>query len=512
MTGRRQGREALLWAAGVFWLQALLLLPLLDIYLSTLQDEGLVAAHAGRVALGQAPFRDYYTRFMPGTDWALGLCFRLLGQHLWVLRGYLIVSVSLLAASLEWFSCRILPRRWSELPALLFLCVGAQVWPVVSFHWDAGLTAMLALCALYDRRDFLCGLLCGLTVLFLQTKGLAVCLGIGLTLLPQPRRLLRVVGGAAVPGALFVGWLLALGIFPSFWQQTVVYSTTSYVASQSVPFSLEPIVQELSALGQGLAAFTPSLAWTHWFVISLAMTAVDGIKFAGYYPVLLAGVIWLLWRRTRLEEAVIALILVLALASLFDLARPNRYRLNLQSPLWNPLLVCLIYRAPRRGVLAGCVLVPFLVHGADNVLSWSDYRYPVLFPRGAVRCQTPGLAAVLNDLSGQVQGAAPADTPMLGFSEVPFLMWMLGHPNPTRLDEVLPLITPPPEVELCSREVAGADLILFSPLDPRLSGDYPRLSPAEVAAEQERLRQLLTRGCQLVVDRPLYQVYVRSKR
>ncbi|MEW6277241.1 MAG: hypothetical protein AB1758_01365 [Candidatus Eremiobacterota bacterium] len=525
----RIGREALFWSAGVFLLQVMLLWPAREAYLG-LQDEGFVASVASRVCHGEMPYRDYFTRAMPGTDWLLGLSFRVLGEQLWVLRGYFALMAGLLAASVQWFSCRLLPRGWSELPAILFMSLGVQAFPLANCQWDASIFSLLALTVLAERRRVgalvLAGVLCGVTVLFIQTKGVATCAGAGLLVLLEPlpwrqrlRNLGGLVAGALVPGALFTAWLLSVQLLGAFLTMAIGVNLNAYVELQSVPYSLSPLWEELRVLAEGLTRIGSggTLAWTLWFFRALAFAVVDWVKFGGYYPVLLAGAV-LAFRRARSrpwtvqDSALVGLVLVLCLASALDAARPNRYRLNLQSPLWNPLLVYCLWRLTRfRSVLTGVVLAAYLAHGLDNLTGWWRYRYPIAFPRGVLRAEDPRLAALTGRLVADVLQSAPPGTPVFIFPDLMFAAWLLDRPNPTRLPEAIPLMYPEQEFVLAREALyrqPSACLVYF-PLDPHLGGDYPRIEPARFAAEQERLHRFFTEGCRVSAETPAYRVYVR---
>jgi hypothetical protein len=518
-SSRRQGASLWLSVAAVVLLQALLVWPSLSCLLDSLQDEGAVAGAASRVLHGQVPFRDFVSRMMPGTYYTVAAWLWCFGETIGALRGYFFFTACLLAGLVQLISCRILPARWSELPALLFLATGVQFFPFASFHWDTTIAALLAIAILWGSlprgpwREVLAGVACGLSVLFLQTKGLATCVGCGLSLLllrrPALPALGRLIAGAALVGVPFVLGLLASQAWSPFWAQTLGITRGNYAVFQRAPFSTAVVWSQLGSMlnGTGQLAFPPTAAQLWWLLAGWSFALVDVVKYAGYYPVLLFGLLYVAQRwskdRDRLsvsEAHLLTLTLVLSLASLFDLVRANRYRLVLQMPLWSVLLAVLLLWLYRRyarlaTVLTATVALIFSLHALDNALGWSHYRYPVRSPRGLLWASHPGIANRANAALRTMETVPPGQ-PVLGFPDVPLFLWLSGRPNPTHLDELFPVLTPRPELEAAIETVARSQppLILFFPLDPRLGGDYPALPPELMAREQEWLRRSLTEG------------------
>ena len=522
---RRRGTSLWLSVAAMVLLQALLVYPSTSCLLDSLQDEGAIAGAASRVLSGQAPFRDFVSRMMPGSYYTVGIWMAIFGQTIAALRGYFLLEACLLAGLVQLLSCRILPPRWSELPALLFMATGVQFFPLASFHWDASIASLAAILVLWGqpgaasaqitaRRDVMAGILCGASVLFLQTKGLATCLGCGLSLLLARRPALpalgRLVAGAAIPGLPFVAYLLGSGSWGPFWAQTLGITKGNYALYQKVSFSTDVVWSQLGGMVEGTRTlpFPPSGAQLWWLARGWSFALVDLVKYAGYYPVLLLVLAYLARRwwteRENLSSAerhLLALSLVLGTASLFDLVRANRYRLVLQTPLWSVLLaflLCLLYRRWRRPglTLAISIAAVFAVHGLDNALGWTGYRYPVRTPRGVLFASHPAIAARAQATMDVVQQATRPGDPLVGFPDVPLFVWLTGHPNPTHLDELFPVLTPRPDLEEAVRAVAATrpPLLLFFPLDPNLGGDYPALPATLMAQEQEWLRSSLTKG------------------
>ncbi len=512
--------------AVAFGLQVLVLVGPFQSQVSMIHDEAYVLECSSRMVRGELPYRDFATRFTPATNWLLNAVFSTVGETVVAMRLYFVLMAALLAATIQWFSFRLLPRGWSELPTLLFLCLGVQEWPIVSFHWDATIFTLLALGVLADRwrktspngirRLFLSGFLCGLAVLFLQTKGLATCLGAGLLLLLEPlsgarkaRNIGVLIAGAALPGVAFLLWLSVNGILEHFFARAITFNTSRYLILHRSYLDLSPIWNEFAVLAQGWSSFgQPTLAaWWSWCWRATAFTGVDLVKFAGYYPLLALASLLAVWRRVRArtfevsDAAFLGALLALLLASLFDFGRPNRYRLHFQAPLWNAVLIYSLYSLYRwrrwlGASLTGLVAATYLLHGLDNLLSWKAYRYPVDFPRGRLYFNDPRLASYLNQLSQSLSALVPRGSRVYAFPVQNLLVWLQGYSNPTIYLETVPVLYSQEEFVNARRQIEEGKVqwLIYSPLDPGLNGDYPNVSPQEFARDQEWARQMLTEG------------------
>lgn len=497
----------------VFSLQFLCAYPMRNIYLS-LQDEGNILAWASRMRAGQIPFEDFHTRFMPGTGVLLRLCFDVFGETIEVARGYFMISISVLAVVIWLLGTKLMSRQWAALPVLCFLAVGAQVWPMLSYHWDASITALLALLLMVrvqkTRWTLLgAGFLGGCTVLLLQPRGVAICLTLGILALykaPRGRRLSLVIAGAAIPGALFVSWLVIHGLFAAFWEQAVLYNIRSYSETQRYPFEWGLPLQQAAVVGSGLASFgTIDLTvWLLWFGKAVSFGIVDFVKYFLLVPVIVITAVVAVRGRESLtqekKQLLLGLVVLLLASTYLTWTRATRYHLNFLTPAWYPLFFFLLWRAShyrRRLVhfVTAVIAAAFLVHGLDNWTSWSGYRFPVSFRRGLLYSNDPKFAqdsqALTSLLSQKFQ-----TKPVFGFPEIPMVLWLSGTRNPTSFESLVPLFFSDSLFEQARREIQAAAPcgVLFRPSAGGLAGNYPAM-PVEMyeRSEREKLR-LLTGG------------------
>ncbi len=528
-------RRALLLVFLAFFLQVVTLLGAFQSQVGLIQDEMFVVECSSRMMRGEYPYRDYVTRFMPGANWVLNGFFRTFGENLVAVRLYFILMAGFLAASLQWFSMKLLPRGWSELPTALFLCVGIQAWPMLSFHWDATIFSLLALATLAPARTpkrlLGAGVLCGITVLFLQTKGLATCLGGGLMLLLEPipfrarlRHLGLLIAGAAAPGILFVLWLALNGLTEAFFFRAVGFNASRYLVLHRAPLDFSPLGQDLAIVAQGVQNLGQPTwdAWADWFWKASSFAAVDFLKFGGYYPVLLGGAVLAGIQARRKPwspqvTAFVGLILVLLLASLFDFGRPNRYRLHFQAPLWDAVLAYLLYTLSGHArktarTLTVLILVPFVAQGLAAILSWGEYKYPVDFPRGRLYFGDARLAGHLQQVHALLESSVPPQAPLFAYPQQNVLPWLEAHPNPTRFPETIPVLYAREDFEEVARELTALKVpyILYTPLDPHLNGDYPGVKPEDFEREQNWARDLLAQEYEKVFETPDSILYRRK--
>jgi len=150
-------------------------------------DELHYFLHAVRMMHGQAPYRDFFTFVLPGTDVLYVAVFRIFGVHQWVAAGCVITVGLLLTAIITLISSTVL-RGWKVmLPGLLFLVFDFNSFLDATHHWWSSL-AILAAGALLltrrsDRRIVAAGFLCAVAAFFTQTAGAFGLFGIALYLM-----------------------------------------------------------------------------------------------------------------------------------------------------------------------------------------------------------------------------------------------------------------------------------------------------------------------------------------
>ncbi|MBK9064717.1 MAG: hypothetical protein IPL89_16230 [Acidobacteria bacterium] len=322
-------------------------------------DEGNTLCAATRVLAGETPYRDFWSLHPPGTTWLLAGAFRVFGATLGVERAVKIGVVAL-AAVLLFLLARLAARTgWAAASALLFVVLPTQTLSLRSR--DAGLVlvlaTLLAACAPTDRprrRALVAGLLAGLTFWFKQdfvgAAAVAGAIAVGTSAAlsaPLGRKLRATLFDALIPFAVglsiglatLAATLAVRGTFKEFFEQAILFPTSSFGRFRSIPLSLR-FEQVAEAFGRGIssnvalnAAAVPIL-FVAVLVAALAGAACGGVALrrgaggtAASASVLLASSVagFLLlaapWQRADLEHLNPAL--ALALVALAALAGPR---------------------------------------------------------------------------------------------------------------------------------------------------------------------------------------------
>ncbi len=179
-----------LLAAMIFLYSLLFVLPFIPIDHNI---DGLTyVADGKRMFEGQVMYRDFFQFSTPGTALIYFFLFKLLGIRLWIPD----VALLVLGVGLAWIGLVIAQNVMR--PSLALLAITIFLVGIYrnlldpTHHWYSLLTATAAIAALMERRTpariTAAGFLCGLTVCFTQSYGLAVTAGIGAFLWWESRR------------------------------------------------------------------------------------------------------------------------------------------------------------------------------------------------------------------------------------------------------------------------------------------------------------------------------------
>jgi hypothetical protein len=396
-------------------------------------DEGLMLAWAGRIADGQAIYRDFWCNYMPGQPLLLAGLAKLFGPSLlaWrVLRLAIDVAVALLAYVL-------VRRRASEGWALAgwLAAAGAMAFPTGPGPNATALALGLGAIALAPRRALGAGALAGLACFFRVEIGVACAVG---AVLESPAARARVAGAAAGVAALTLApFVIALG---------------GYMLPQTAGFADEQRLQRLPFPVTPHVGLDPNKLLEFWMPLILVLGCVA----------------WLAVGRRRWALA------PLALAGLgYLLARADEFHLVPLSVALAVMLACAAaVRAGAARVVLGVALALIAAHGIERQAG-RIVHLPALaaVPGGAgdgVRTEA-GDAHALRALVPFVRGrVAPGDPVFVAnprFDLVhagdPLLNVILDRPNPTRYDVMQPGIVTTAKVQReMVRELAATRLVV----------------------------------------------------
>jgi hypothetical protein len=387
------------WPIGLVVAGLLIELSLLHVGVDDL-DEGYFVQQAARVLHGQVPYRDFETLYTPGLAYLHAGLFALVGGPSLV-AARVLAWIARAALALVLFSItRPLVRNtwWAAVPGLILL-VGLDDAPArwePHPGWLSSLFAVLAAWALGRGRLATGGVLAAATYAFKQNTGVFILAAILVWSWPRLRRPLI---GFAVPTALWLAALLAMGVQPS--ELGVLVGAVNEASLLSAP---EPTL-----------------------LIPLAA---------------IVGAVWLIRRDSNPHLRVYLLCGV----ALFLTEFPRMDTLHL---LWSaPLLLVLgavtLERLPRGTALA-CL-------AATVVLLWPNFSSRLAFlalPRAALDDVQAPLQTAL-DIQGavdDVRARTQPGEPLFVYPTSPLLYVLADRPNPTRFDHLNPGAASPAQIE-----------------------------------------------------------------
>lgn len=196
--------------AVLIFIASFIYLYLLRRYTNMEPDEGIILQGAERILHGQTPYRDFFSFYTPGSYYLTAASFKFLGDSLATARTVLVGGASLMSALTYLLARRVCSRAVALGVAAITTLTTLPYRYLVLHNWDSTLWAMLALYVAVRyveapgrRRALALGSLAAFTVLFEQSKGagLVVGLALGLAAVVIARR--RCSGG--VPAAGKVG-------------------------------------------------------------------------------------------------------------------------------------------------------------------------------------------------------------------------------------------------------------------------------------------------------------------
>jgi len=163
-------------------------------------DEGIVLQGAERILHGEIPYRDFFTFYTPGSFYLVATIFKVFGDSFVIARLSLAVAGAICSLITFLLARRVCSLTTAVSAAVLTTVAGCAYRFPVLHNWYS--TLMCCICVYAGvrlcegRREFwafMTGLLMALTILFEQSKGAGLCLGIMLAWL-----LLRFWGRAQI--------------------------------------------------------------------------------------------------------------------------------------------------------------------------------------------------------------------------------------------------------------------------------------------------------------------------
>lgn len=180
-------------------------------------DEGIILQGAARILRGEVLYGDFFSYFTPGSYYLLALLFKIFGNSMLVARTTLAVYGSLFPVLTYLLARRVCSRQIALIVAGLVVLTCLPYRFLVLHNWNGTLWACLAVyCAVryLEGSSWQWALMTGssvsLTVLFEQSKGAGLILGLGAGFL------LTALAGRRVVSSRVVWFALGGGLFWPF--------------------------------------------------------------------------------------------------------------------------------------------------------------------------------------------------------------------------------------------------------------------------------------------------------
>jgi 4-amino-4-deoxy-L-arabinose transferase-like glycosyltransferase len=150
-------------------------------------DEGIILRGAERVLHGQVPYRDFFSFYTPGSYYLVAALFRIFGNSFFVARASIAITGGLCTVLSYVLARRLCSTGIALFAAALTAMASVSYRFLVLHNWYSTLLCCAGLYAairLFEARSagwaFATGVAASLAVLFEQSKGAGLCLGLAL--------------------------------------------------------------------------------------------------------------------------------------------------------------------------------------------------------------------------------------------------------------------------------------------------------------------------------------------
>ncbi len=418
-------------------------------------DEGIVLQGAQRILAGQVLYRDFFSFYTPGSYYLLALIFRIFGSSLAVARIALALTGAVLSVVTYLLARRVCSRATALTMAALGTLTTLPYRFLVLHNWDSTVVACLALyCAVRllevpgRKWAFALGSFASLTVLFEQSKGAGLCLGLGLGFLaifllqrrPLPSR------GQILAMTFGLAWLFVI---------TFAYFATQHATSTMLADWLWPLqhYSRANRVPYGYQNWSDETRHLLFHTGSLPMRlvkvlAVSPCLWIPAIPLIGVGLLgyWIVQNRARRasdEKSAYYIIVTAAFAGLFlsvAVVRADIIHFMYLQPLNCLVLAWLLDGRDLRGrlfksarpLLGGYVVIALCLFGIAPLVGAASAANQVATRRGVVT--TRGKDTVID----YVQVHVPAGETILVYPYLPLYYYLTGTFSPSRYDYFQP--------------------------------------------------------------------------
>jgi 4-amino-4-deoxy-L-arabinose transferase-like glycosyltransferase len=491
------------YLAGALFLLSFLYLCIFRRFTTMEPDEGIVLQGAQRILAGQVPYRDFFSFYTPGSYYAVALVFRIFGSSLAIARTAMALAGALLGVVSYLLARRVCSRTIALTLAALSTLTTMPYRFLVLHNWDSTLWACLALyCAVRVlekpawKWTFAVGLFASLTLLFEQSKGAGLCLGLGMgflaicTLDGRRRWLSRVeflalLVGFATPIAITFAYFAsqhAASIMVADW----LWPLRHYSQANRVPYGYQNWSDETRHLLFGTGSLLERL---------IKALAVSPCLWIPALP--LVAVSWLGYgivqaRRRRAHDAksayyVIVTAVYVGLVFSVVITRADIIHFMYLQPLNCLVLAWLLDGSDIPGrlfqsvrpFLAAYVLIALLSFGLGPLAGTAAARERLATRRGAVTTRAK------DTVVDYLQAHAPEGATVLVYPYLPLYYYLTGTFSPGRYDYFQPGMNTHEQADEMVRELASrrVQTVLFEAnFSEKVAHSWPG-TPLSVFAE-----------------------------
>ncbi len=465
------------YVAGVF-VAILILLQLWNLTFGSLTtlgaygnfgDEAVMTQASLRILGGQIPHLDFYsyapgTAYLPLTAWMF-----FFGQDYVSIQSFNFLCALFLIVSVFWLGA-IFSRRIGILSGLLFAFIVFPLWPIVSYHWQflilAILSTRLLMGKLNDFRIMTSGLCLVLAGLLLPNKAMFLAISLLATIIifsPRGARLKRVFLFMSAPMFVLISILLALlfsGLIEPVWTQ-LIYNNLTFYPTFAGGNTTDGILFVLFSLIFFTPLFTSQSVRSEWkkpyIIMAMANTSLMLSLF--YFP------------ETIHLAQVSAFTLVLILVALTTLWHASSFSIG---KIGSPLKVATLSFTIIVVALVGYWWLGRLISVQFKTRYYrpSENQSSIITPRGSVLINNRWYPSIDNDKSFSLARQLPvmdkvlrtelANQRVFFFPFSPGYYYFYKKNNPTSYD-LLPSSSPPyaDEEKLKSELLLNADTLVY---------------------------------------------------
>jgi hypothetical protein len=472
-------------------------------YSSLEPDEGIVLQGAERILRGEIPYRDFFSFYTPGSFYLVAFLFRFVGDSLVVARMSLAVAGAACSVITYVLARRVCSRAVALFAATLTTAAGFAYRFLVLHNWYSTLLACLAVYGavrlLESRKTswaFGTGCFASLTVLFEQSKGAGLCLGLALGFVslriagrdPIFRRseLTSILGGFFLP---FIGVFAYFGAMQAaaIMLQDWIWPLRHYTQANHVPYGW----QNWSDNARQTIFYTGPLGIRVLKILAISpgffvpILPLVGVAFFGYWVIQM-------WRQKAASGYDSYYVLISAVFSGLLLSvvivRADIIHFMYLAPVWYVLLAWavgsphLVGRALAkiRPHLIAYVSVSFGMMALALVLTATGAHNQIDTRRGMI---TSGEKDIVIEY---VQAHVPPGQELLVYPYLPLYNYLTATRSPSRYDYFQPGMNTKEQAQqiVASLQSSHVRAVLFEPwFSNKFSNSWPRTPLVAIAKD-----------------------------